>query len=45
MNEEVKKFLSEAGKKGGAQRKKNLSKKKLSEIGKLGAEARWGKQT
>jgi hypothetical protein len=31
------------GPKGGAARAKNLSKKRLSEIGRMGARARWGK--
>jgi len=34
MNKAIKKFLSEAGIKGGHARAKSLSKKRLSEIGK-----------
>lgn len=44
MNNDLKKYFSEMGKKGGAQRKKNLSKAQLTRIGKLGAEKRWGKR-
>ena len=33
------------GRRGGRARKKNLTKKELSEIGKLGAAKRWGERS
>lgn len=43
MNEEIRKFLSQAGKKGGEMNKKKGAKY-FSEVGKKGAEKRWKKE-
>lgn len=37
--------IKEAGKLGGKARAKNLSKKRLAAIGRMGAAKRWGKKT
>lgn len=43
-DEQVRQLMAEWGRRGGQARAKNLGKAGMSEIGKAGAAARWGKK-
>lgn len=44
VNEAVRAFMREQGSKGGKKRAKRLTKRQIAEIGRKGAEIRWGKK-